>query len=146
MHCAHLKHVVFSTKIKENHHLQGNVQVYNVRIPVKGNVSFAQPRRTGPPTLTGRQAVLRLPAASRRKFMACFWGVGFHDSGAWNGWLSVMSFLTIQGHCPPILSPWTWIRYVLSPQIQPRAKNAGWGPKFWGFNLFFPLSVLLKLL
>ena len=24
----------FNTKIKENHHLQGNVQVYNVRIPV----------------------------------------------------------------------------------------------------------------
>ena len=32
--CNHLTHVVFSTKIKGNHHLQGNVQVYNVRIPV----------------------------------------------------------------------------------------------------------------
>ena len=26
--------MVFSTKIRGNHHLQGNVQVYNVRIPV----------------------------------------------------------------------------------------------------------------
>ena len=26
--------MAFSTKIKGNHHLQGNVQVYNVRIPV----------------------------------------------------------------------------------------------------------------
>ena len=26
----------FSTKIKGNHHLQGDVQVYNVRIPVVG--------------------------------------------------------------------------------------------------------------
>ena len=30
----HLKHGFFNTKIKGNHHLQGNVQVYNVRIPV----------------------------------------------------------------------------------------------------------------
>ena len=30
--CNHLKHVAFSIKIKGNHHLQGNVQVYNVRI------------------------------------------------------------------------------------------------------------------
>ena len=27
--------MAFSTKIKGNHHLQGNVQVYNVRIPVQ---------------------------------------------------------------------------------------------------------------
>ena len=33
--CNHLKHVVCSTpKLKGNHHLQGNVRVYNVRIPV----------------------------------------------------------------------------------------------------------------
>ena len=32
--CNHLKHGFFNTKIKGNHHLQGNVQVYNVRIPV----------------------------------------------------------------------------------------------------------------
>ena len=33
--CNHLKHVAFfNTKTKGNHHLQGNVQVYNVRIPV----------------------------------------------------------------------------------------------------------------
>ena len=31
--CNHLKHVACPTKIKGNHHLQGNVQVYNVRIP-----------------------------------------------------------------------------------------------------------------
>ena len=33
IHFAHLKHGYFS-KIKGNHHLQGNVQVYDVRIPV----------------------------------------------------------------------------------------------------------------
>ena len=31
---ALLKHVAFSIEIKRNHHLQGNVQVYTVRIPV----------------------------------------------------------------------------------------------------------------
>ena len=30
----HLKHAAFSAKIKGHHHLQGNVQVYNVRISV----------------------------------------------------------------------------------------------------------------
>ena len=34
--CNHSKHVAFSTQVKGNHHLQGNVQVYNVRIPVTG--------------------------------------------------------------------------------------------------------------
>ena len=29
--CNHLKHVAFSTKIKGNHHLQGNVQVYSLQ-------------------------------------------------------------------------------------------------------------------
>ena len=32
--CNYLKHVAFFQQIKGNHHLQGNVQVYNVRIPV----------------------------------------------------------------------------------------------------------------
>ena len=32
--------MAFSAKIKGNHHLQGNVQVYNVRIPVLGNGSL----------------------------------------------------------------------------------------------------------
>ena len=32
--CNHLKHVAFSAKIKGNLHLQGNVQVNNVKIPV----------------------------------------------------------------------------------------------------------------
>ena len=31
---AHLKHGFFNTKIQGNHNLQGNVQVYYVRIPV----------------------------------------------------------------------------------------------------------------
>ena len=31
--CHHLTHGFLNTKIKENHHFQGNVQVYNVRIP-----------------------------------------------------------------------------------------------------------------
>ena len=35
IHVAHLKHgFSFPTKIEGNHHLQGTVQVYNVRIPV----------------------------------------------------------------------------------------------------------------
>ena len=32
--------MAFSTKIKGNHHLQGNVQVYNVRIPVLQRVNI----------------------------------------------------------------------------------------------------------
>ena len=36
--CNHLKHVAFSTQIKGNHNLQGNVQVYHVRVPVFGVV------------------------------------------------------------------------------------------------------------
>ena len=38
LHFAHLKHVFF-TKIKGNHRLQGNVQVYNVRIPALVSLS-----------------------------------------------------------------------------------------------------------
>ena len=32
--CNPLKHVAFSSKMKGHHHLQGSVQVYDVRIPV----------------------------------------------------------------------------------------------------------------
>ena len=32
--------MAFSTKIKGHHHLQGNVQVYNVRIPVLVRIPF----------------------------------------------------------------------------------------------------------
>ena len=34
LHLAHLKHGPFPPKIEGDHHLQGNVQVCNVRIPV----------------------------------------------------------------------------------------------------------------
>ena len=31
-----IRNMAFSAKIQWNHHLQGNVQVYNVKIPVQG--------------------------------------------------------------------------------------------------------------
>ena len=41
-----LKHDFFNTKIEGHHHLQGNVQVYNVRIPLEG--PGVQPPQTDP--------------------------------------------------------------------------------------------------
>ena len=38
--CNQLKHGFFNTKVKGSHHLQGNVQVNNVRIPVFFGVGF----------------------------------------------------------------------------------------------------------
>ena len=41
-----LKHVAFSTPTyNKNHHVQGNVQVYNVRIPAKGTPKSAMRQR-----------------------------------------------------------------------------------------------------
>ena len=34
--------LAFSTKIKRNHHVQGNVQVYNVRIPVEEDILISE--------------------------------------------------------------------------------------------------------
>ena len=45
--CNHLKHGTFSTKIQGHLHLQGNVQVDNVRIPVQSSTKAIYfPRRT----------------------------------------------------------------------------------------------------
>ena len=51
--------MAFSTKIKGNHNLQGNVQLYNVRIPAKPAVCFSSVRNVqccpeGNRTLGGR--------------------------------------------------------------------------------------------
>ena len=63
------EHVAFSTNIKGTHHLQGNVQVYNVRIPVWGSVFFLRV----PPFL-----FLRFEAETKRNTLTCsvFFGGG----------------------------------------------------------------------
>ena len=38
--CNHLKHGFFNTKIKGNHHVQGNVEVYSARIPAQAHATW----------------------------------------------------------------------------------------------------------
>ena len=60
-----LKHVAFSTQIEGNHHLQGNVQVYNVRIPAQVASDFlpTNSRKLRKAFVNGEHSkeVLRLP-------------------------------------------------------------------------------------
>ena len=63
IHFAHLKHV-FSNKIKGHHHLQGNVQVHNVRIPVVSLAVFQGIRPFCSPNCQVLRGLLGRPAGA----------------------------------------------------------------------------------
>ena len=58
--------MAFSTKLTGNHHLQGNVQVYNVRIPVGATkVNFTDPAKGG----RARIALQKLRDGARKRVL-----------------------------------------------------------------------------